>query len=81
MRKLHGEESNYLVLEEVLKALKKGEDQGISLKPLIEQLDEFLAPKRKIQKETSALTILARGGDDEAARKLMRKLAEMNDGP
>jgi len=73
---LHGEESNYLVLEKVLMALKRGESTQ-----LIEPLDAFLEPKRRPLTELEELTIKARGGDKEAACQIIKKYAELNDGP
>lgn len=72
----HGEESNYYVLEQVLKALKK----GVDVDEIVQKVDEFLEPKRKISEEMEELRIKSRGGDKEAAMKLMRKMTEMHDG-
>lgn len=73
----HGEESNYYVLEQVLKALKK----GVDTEEIIQKVDEFLKPKRKISTELDELRIKATRGDKEAALELTRKMAEMKDGP
>ena len=79
MIELHGEESNYHVLEEVLKHIKAGKDAA----KLVPILDEFLAPKRVIATEMDELTYRARRGAAKAtnaARELIVKFAEMKDG-
>lgn len=74
---LTGEESNRLVLERVLEALITNEP----CQDIIEELEEFLEQKKPLVSEIQELRNRAIRGDDEAARKLMRKLSEMNDGP
>ncbi len=75
MKNLTGEESNFHVLKLFLDAVKNG--RAITAVPVVEA---FIASKKPVDDEIKALTIKARGGDDEAAKELIRKLAEMNDG-
>lgn len=72
----HGGESNYYVLEQVLKALKKGVDTD----EIIQKTDEFLKPKRKISNELDKLTTKATQGDKKAALEIISKMTEMKDG-
>jgi len=74
---LNEEESSYSVIKKTIKALKKGED----IDHIISCLESFVKPKDKIMTEMDELTIRARRGDDEAAKELISKLAEMHDGP
>jgi len=74
---LTGQESNYHVLEEALKWLKDGGDIPI----LIQSLNDFLQPKRRVATRIQELTKRARRGDHRAAREIISELAAMNDGP
>jgi hypothetical protein len=74
--KFSGEESNYYVLCKVAEALYRGVSPDI----ILLAINPFLKSKKKIQTELDALTIKARGGDKDAARELIKKLAEQNDG-
>ena len=76
MLKFTGQESNRYVLEKVVEQLEYGIDCYI----LIQSLKAFLKHKENIWDEVDKLTLAARNGDREAARKLITKLAETNDG-
>ena len=76
-----GEESNYHILEKVLVELKHGDTSEEGLELLINKLDKFLEPKRKIESAMSKMSRLARQGDKEAAKKLISTMAQLNDGP
>ena len=76
MLEFNSEQSNLSVLKKVLSELEEGIEPWI----LIIALRNFLASKEHIETELDRLTIAARGGDREAARELIVKLAEMNDG-
>lgn len=79
---LTGEESNYYVLEKILDVLKKyPDDVPTDIICLCNEVELFLAPKRKIDTELDLLTHMARHGDRDAAVKLIKKMTEMNDGP
>jgi len=84
LQKLTGEESNYHVLELTLAWLKDTNDavrHALMIKVLIMCLEEFLKAKRVISAELDVLARKARGGDDEAAKELIKKLTELKDGP
>jgi len=76
MLEFNSEQSNWSVLKKVLSELEEGIEPWI----LIIALRKFLASKEHIETELDRLTIAARSGDREAARELIVKLAEMNDG-
>jgi len=76
MLEFNSEQSNWSVLKKVLSELEEGIEPWI----LIIALRNFLASKEHIETELDKLRLAARGGNREAARELIVKLAEMNDG-
>lgn len=69
---LTNEESNYEVLNRLIPFLHHN---------IRKEVEDFINSKKPIDNEINKLRIKARAGNNQAALKLMQKLAQMKDGP
>lgn len=74
---INPETSNFTVLCIVIDELEKCDKADITAEHLIKPLEDFLKPKRKIEREADKLRIKATLGDSKASSEYITKICEL----